>query len=209
MNNCTGYIPSLNILIWRRSWFTFIYIWREASDKDFPGVTLQPLSILTAGWRVQAWSQGWVTMAVIKETILKGKKTGATWETQDSQEDRQMGIKGKDRILKKKLKVSVGATLSQSNLDSFSTCKTVFIFGSNCKTHKNGQMYLDFQKDMIPRFQYFHIQLSTLAQNINKLPSLHDLLVHQISKMFIWLICHFKFNSHTHLSHEQLEHKLF
>lgn len=124
-----SYIPSLSIIIWKRSWFTFIYIWREASDKDFPGVTLQPLSILTAGWRVQAWSQGWVTMAVIKETILKGKKTGATWET--GHPGRQTD--GEDRILKKKLKESVGATLSQSNLDSFFMCKTVFIFGSNLK----------------------------------------------------------------------------
>lgn len=70
---------------------TFIYVRGEASDKDLPGVALHPLSILTAGWRVQARGQGGVTMAIVEETIFKGKKTGTTWEErkrEGHQEDR-------------------------------------------------------------------------------------------------------------------------
>lgn len=59
--------------------FTFIYVRGEASDKDLPGVALHPLSVLTASWRVQARGQGGVAMAIIKKTVLEGKKTGAAW----------------------------------------------------------------------------------------------------------------------------------
>lgn len=59
--------------------FTFVYVRGEASDKDLPGVALHPLSILTASGRVQARGQGGVAMAIIKKTILEGKKTGAAW----------------------------------------------------------------------------------------------------------------------------------
>ncbi len=72
--------------------FTFIYVRGEASDKDLPGVALHPLSVLTAGWRVQARGQGGVTMAIVEETIFKGKETGTTWEEtkrEGHQEDRQ------------------------------------------------------------------------------------------------------------------------
>lgn len=57
---------------------TFIYVRREASDKHLPGVALHPLSVLTAGRRVQARSQRRVNVAVVEETVLEGKKTGAT-----------------------------------------------------------------------------------------------------------------------------------
>lgn len=78
--------------------FTFIDVRGEASDKDLPGVALHPLSVLTAGWRVQARGQGGVTVAVIKETILKGKKTGATWEERkmEGHPGRQTGITGEE-----------------------------------------------------------------------------------------------------------------
>lgn len=56
--------------------FIFIYVRGEASNKDLPGVALHPFSVLTAGWRVQAWSQGGVTVAIVEETVFKGKKTG-------------------------------------------------------------------------------------------------------------------------------------
>lgn len=59
---------------------TFIDVGREASDEDLPGVALHPLSILAASGRVQAGSQGRVSVAVVEEAILERKKTGATWE---------------------------------------------------------------------------------------------------------------------------------
>lgn len=83
--------PSLNKRK-NSSSFTFIYIRGKASDKDLPGVALHPLSILTAGWGVQAGGQGGVTVAIVEETIFKGKKTGTTWaerKREEYQEDRQ------------------------------------------------------------------------------------------------------------------------
>lgn len=68
---------------------TFIDVRGEASNKDLPGVALHPLSVLTAGRRVQARSQGRVNVAVVKETILKWKKTGATWKEREMEECRE------------------------------------------------------------------------------------------------------------------------
>lgn len=76
--------------------FTFVYVRRETSDKDLPGVALHPLPVLTASWRVQARGQGGVTVAVVEETVLEGKKTGATWEER-KREERKTGITGEDR----------------------------------------------------------------------------------------------------------------
>lgn len=65
------------------SLFTFIYVGWQASDEDLPGVALHPLSVLTAGRRVEAWGQGGVTVAIIEEGVFKGEKTGTTWERED------------------------------------------------------------------------------------------------------------------------------
>lgn len=82
--------------------FTFIYVRGEASDKHLPGVALHPLSILTAGRWVQARGQGGVTVAIIEETILKGKKTGATWgeRKREGHQGERQGWKGKIESVK-------------------------------------------------------------------------------------------------------------
>lgn len=84
---------------------TFIDVGREASDKDLPGVALHPLSILAASGRVQAGSQGRVSVAVVEEAILERKKTGATWEERVRVEEgrerrREKGGEGGKRLRK-------------------------------------------------------------------------------------------------------------
>lgn len=74
---------------------TFIDIRRQATDKDLPGVTFNPLAILAACGRAHARSQRLVTVSFVQEAIFKGEEGRTAWT--EGREERRWGRERKTR----------------------------------------------------------------------------------------------------------------